>query len=66
MVRHILNLAEHEWKDEYNLSWLHKAPKIKLLRETDKREPYPLQLDEQAKLLSGITFALTAHGVIRC
>jgi integrase len=52
VVRHILNLAEHEWKDEYGLSWLHKAPKIKLLRETDKREPFPLQVDEQAKLFS--------------
>ncbi|WP_232019585.1 tyrosine-type recombinase/integrase [Candidatus Rickettsiella viridis] len=58
VVRHILNLAEYEWKDEYNLSWLHKAPKIKLLRETDKREPYPLQLDEQARLLSELPLHL--------
>lgn len=26
VVRHILNLAETEWKDENNLSWLLKAP----------------------------------------
>lgn len=58
VVRHILNLAEHEWKDEYNLSWLHKAPKIKLLRETDKREPYPLQLDEQTRLMNELPLHL--------
>ncbi len=58
VVRHILNLAEQEWKDEHNLSWLHKAPKIKLLREIDKREPYPLQIDEQARLFSELPLHL--------
>ena len=28
VVRRILNLAEQEWKDEYGLSWLIKAPKL--------------------------------------
>ncbi len=58
VIRHILNLAEHEWKDEYNLSWVHKAPRIKLLRETDKREPYPLQITEQARLLNELPLHL--------
>ncbi len=58
VVRHILKLAEQEWKDEYNLSWLHKAAKIKLLREIDKREPYPLQITEQARLLNELPLHL--------
>lgn len=32
-------LAEQEWKDEYGLSWLIKAPKIKLESQTDTRNP---------------------------
>ena len=49
MVRHILNLAEQEWKDEYGLSWLIRAPKIKLEKLTDARKPYPLSHDEQIR-----------------
>ncbi len=36
-VRHILNLASGEWMDEYGLTWLAHAPKIKLLREDDRK-----------------------------
>lgn len=50
VVRHILNLASGEWIDENGLSWLQHAPKIKLLPERDKKEPYPLSWDEQEKL----------------
>jgi integrase len=50
VVRHILNLAASEWMDEYGLTWLVSAPKIKLLPENDARKPYPLDWDEQACL----------------
>ncbi|HZW61306.1 MAG TPA: site-specific integrase [Candidatus Babeliales bacterium] len=50
LVRHILNLAAGEWLDEYGLTWLASAPKIKLLTETDKRNPYPLSWEEQERL----------------
>ncbi len=50
IVRRILNLAASEWQDEYGLTWLAIAPKIKLLPDTDKRKPYPLSWDEQTKL----------------
>ncbi len=50
VVRHILNLAAGEWMDEYGLTWLANAPKIKLLPEADLRKPYPLDWDEQALL----------------
>jgi len=33
LTRHILNLAAGEWRDEYGLTWLMAAPKIKLLPE---------------------------------
>src|SRR5262249_11118891 len=42
VVRHILNLAASDWRDENNLTWLAVAPKIKLLKVTDARAPYPL------------------------
>lgn len=47
VVRHILNLVEGEWMDEYGLTWLISAPKIKLLPEPDNRKPYPLNWEEQ-------------------
>jgi integrase len=49
-VRHILNLAASEWRDEQGLTWLEYAPKIKLLKVTDGRPPYPLSREEQAVL----------------
>jgi integrase len=52
VVRHILNLAASEWMDEYGMTRLAHAPKIKLLREDDKKEPYPLSSDEQVKFFA--------------
>jgi len=50
VVRRILNLATTEWVDEYGMTWLRSAPRIKLLSDTNKRKPYPLSWDEQANL----------------
>ena len=50
LVRHILNLAASEWRDDEGLTWLEYAPKIKLLKVTDGRPPYPLSREEQAVL----------------
>ena len=52
VVRRILNLASMEWLDEYGLSWLVHAPKIKLLPEPDLRKPYPLGWEEQDRLFA--------------
>ena len=49
-MRRILNLAASEWIDEYGLTWLATAPKIRLLPDTEKRDPYPLSWEEQATL----------------
>lgn len=58
VVRQILNLASDLWKDEDNLTWLHKAPKIELLPETDRNDPYPLSQDEQEKLFNELPIHL--------
>ena len=50
IVRRVLNLAASEWMDEYGLTWLQVAPKIKLLPDTNKRQPYPLSWEEQTVL----------------
>ena len=51
-VRHILNLAAGEWRDEYGLTWLLTAPKIKLLPENDAKVIFPLTWDEQDRLFN--------------
>lgn len=52
VVRRILNLTANEWVDEHGLTWLVSAPRIKLLSDTNKRKPYPLSLDEEARLFA--------------
>lgn len=50
IVRRILNLAAGEWLDECDLTWLQAPGKIKLLPNTSRRKPYPLDWEEQARL----------------
>jgi integrase len=50
VVRRVLNLAASEWIDERGMTWLERAPKIKLFPVIDARPPYPLSTDEQALL----------------
>lgn len=52
VVRHLLNQAANEWFDEYGLTWLQSAPKIKLLQVKDARAPHPLTFSEQRTLFS--------------
>ena len=42
ITRQVLNLAASEWLDEYGMTWLAAAPKIRLLPDQNKRQPYPL------------------------
>lgn len=49
-VRHILNLASGEWLDEHGMTWVTNPPRIKLLPETDRRAPYPMNWEEQTRL----------------
>ena len=50
LIRHILNLAASEWRDEQGLTWLESAPKIRLFPVRDGRAPYPLSRAEQDML----------------
>ena len=54
VVRRILNLAATEWNDEYGMSWLALAPKMRLLPDLDKRLPHPLTWDEQECLFRAL------------
>lgn len=60
VVRRILNLASTEWIDEFGLTWLASAPKIKLLPEHDLRKPYPLNWEEQNQLFQTLPAHLEA------
>lgn len=59
VVRRILNLAATEWIDEYGMTWLHVAPKIKLLPDINKRQPYPLSWEEQDRLFKELPWHLS-------
>jgi integrase len=58
VVRRIINLAAHEWRDEQGLTWLLTAPKICLLKETNKRLPYPLDKEEEMRLFNHLPLHL--------
>ena len=65
IVRRILNLAAGEWVDEQGLTWLQAPPKIKLLPNTDKRQPYPLSWEEQSRLFRELPAHLGGYGAVR-
>lgn len=54
LVRRILNKAAYEWRDETNLSWLERAPRIRLLDTSDSRAPQPISWDDQRRLLPAL------------
>lgn len=58
VIRHVLNLAAGEWIDEYGLTWLATAPKIKLLLDHDAKKPYPLYWEEQDRLFAALPLHL--------
>jgi hypothetical protein len=64
VVRHILNLAASDWRDENNLTWLALAPKIKLLKVTDARRALPAVLERASKAVSGAAHAPRQHGAL--
>ncbi|MBP6103609.1 MAG: tyrosine-type recombinase/integrase [Gammaproteobacteria bacterium] len=65
VVRHILKLAADEWMDENGLTWLHTAPKIKLLPVHDARDPYPLSWDEQTLLFNQLPLHLRQMAIFK-
>lgn len=64
-VRHILNLAAMEWIDEYNLTWLVTAPRIKLLAQLDARKPTPLSWEQQEMLFNELPVHLAQMALFK-
>jgi hypothetical protein len=54
ITRHILNLSAQEWMDDQEITWLERAPKVKLLTVRDARKPYPHSREEQAIFFQGL------------
>jgi integrase len=50
IISRVLVLAARLWRDENNNSWLVEAPLIQLLKD-DKRKPYPINEEEEGRLL---------------
>src|SRR5271157_379379 len=65
VVRHILNLAAGEWMDEHGLTWLAHSPKIKLFREDDKDQPFPLSWEEQFRLFNELPLHLAKMALFK-
>lgn len=65
VIRHVLNLAASEWIDDYGLTWLETPPKIKFLKITDKRKPYPLSWEEQERLFKELPLYLRDMAVFK-
>jgi integrase len=55
VVRRILNLSARLWRDESDRPWLDAPPLIQMQRDPNKREPYPLSIDQQRLLFSELT-----------
>jgi integrase len=52
VVRRILNLSARLWRDESDRPWLDTPPLIQMQRHPNKRDPYPLSVEEQRLLFS--------------
>ena len=54
-----MRLAASEWVDDDGLTWLLAAAKNKLLSDAGKRQPHPVNWDEQARLFRELPAYLT-------
>ena len=65
VVRRILNLATRLWRDERDRPWLVTTPLIQMQRHPNKREPYPLSLDEERLLFSELGAHLASMALFK-
>jgi integrase len=65
VVRRILNLAARLWRDEADRPWLTTAPLIQMQQHPDKREPYPLLIDEERLLFSELRGHLASMALFK-
>jgi integrase len=65
VVRRILNLCARLWRDELDRPWLDTPPLIQMQRHPNKREPYPLAIDEQRLLFSELAGHLVKMALLK-
>ena len=53
-----MRLAADEWIDGNGLTWIERPPKIRLLKENDRSDPYPLDWGEQERLFGELPLYL--------
>jgi integrase len=52
VARRILNLSARLWRDDSDRPWIETAPLIQMQRDPNRREPYPLSIEEERLLFS--------------
>ena len=52
VARRILNLSARLWRDASDRTWLETPPLIQMQRHPNKRQPYPLSIEEERLLFS--------------
>ena len=65
VVRRILNLSARLWRNEKDRPWLNTPPLIQMLRHPDRREPYPLSIDEERLLFSELDGHLASMALFK-
>lgn len=65
MVRRILNLSARLWRDDSDRPWLNTPPLIQMQRHPNKREPYPLSIDEERLLFSELDGHLVSMALFK-
>src|SRR3989338_321372 len=65
ILRHLLNLAASEWLNDDGKPWLDHAPKLRMLSESDKKEPYPLSWEEQDRLFAKLPLHLRCMALFK-
>lgn len=65
VVRRILNLSARLWRDQSDQPWLRTAPLIQMERHPNKRDPYPLSIEEERLLFSELAGHLANMAVFK-
>ena len=65
VTRHLLRLAESDWRDEHGNTWLERAPRIRLLPVRDARLPHPLFTGGTGGVVLGASRSLAEDGSFR-
>jgi integrase len=65
VVRRILNLSARLWRDQSDQPWLRTAPLIQMERHPNKRDPYPLSIEEERLLFSELDGHLASMALFK-